>query len=298
MFRQLYRLAMTKSHKPITAQDAGRQVSKEQLAELASPSPSLTTEGLLDAGPNATYDLPVVDDDLVTLPLRQAVLIRTLLSDLPQNAPRHLKQCLENYDEELKARGVQPILGILKDMSDVVRAAVGATNAEREWLEEGMKAAFEVFESNHDLFMRHFPLDMKREDLYAGVVVDEDSVVGREFKQPFEELAKAAAVAKDSHMATEDFLRIVDKMAEFSVVISTLPPRQTYQVQNDQEDRSGQPDSRVSPKKRLILSGFGFVERAYNLLGTTAGLASSPEGNPVLVAFRRVLSAISKWIGF
>jgi hypothetical protein len=50
----------------------------------------------------------------------------------------------------------------------------------------------------------------------------------------------------------------------------------------------------VSAKKRIILSGLGFLERAYNLLGTTATLMGPPEGNALLTALRYAIEALSK----
>jgi hypothetical protein len=37
-----------------------------------------------------------------------------------------LRTALESYDDELKARGVQPILGLLKEMAAIIEADVGA----------------------------------------------------------------------------------------------------------------------------------------------------------------------------
>jgi hypothetical protein len=50
----------------------------------------------------------------------------------------------------------------------------------------------------------------------------------------------------------------------------------------------------VSAKKRMILSGLGFLERAYNLLGTTATFVGPPEGNALLMALRYAIDALSK----
>ena len=54
---------------------------------------------------------------------------------------------------------------------------------------------------------------------------------------------------------------------------------------------------RVSLKKRFILSGFGFLERVYNLLGSTATLATTPEGVALLIALRSAIARLEKFIG-
>jgi hypothetical protein len=279
--------AETKRHE---AERRPRQV-RARLAEVASPVPSIAPDGRLDAGPNEVYDSPAEDNDLPALPIQQRAVIKTILSDLPSNAPRHLRSSLEGYDDELRARGVQPILGLLKNMAEIIEAAIGAPNARPEWLEDGMCAAFKVFSDNHALFVRHFPLDSQREDLYALTPVDESSATGSKLFGPFEEVAAASVEANKGRLTTDEFLRVVEKMAEFAKFISSLPPTA--------HSRDGALPTLdlippISTKKRIILSGLGFFERAYNLLGTTVSLASTPEGIALLTGLRNAIDALSK----
>jgi hypothetical protein len=275
-------------------------VIRHKLAEMASPAPSLSPDGRLDAGRNVIYDAPLADNDLPTLPIRQGTLIKTIVSGLPRNAPRQLIACLENYSDELKARGVQPILGLLKDMAAIIDADVGATDASREWLEEGLREAFRLFADNHALFVAHFPLDPEREELYARTSIDETGATGRALSEPFEEVAEATLRANHAVLTTDDFLNIVDKLTEFAKVTSTLPPRDPRSdpspLKTTPQDRID--FSEISPKKRVLLSGFGFFERAYNLLGSTASIVATPEGMALLVALEQALASLSKLIGF
>jgi hypothetical protein len=269
-------------------------IIRHKLAEMASPAPSLSLDGLLDAGRNVLYDAPSADNDLPTLPIRQHTLIKTIVSGLPRNAPRQLTACLENYSEELKARGVQPILGLLKDMAAIIDADVSAIDASREWLEPGMREAFKLFADNHALFVTHFPLDPEREELYARTPIDEIGATGHVLSKPFEDVARATLRANRAELTTDDFLSIVDKLTEFAKVTSTIPPSDPrHEPPQDQIDVS-----EISPKKRVLLSGFGFFERAYNLLGSTASLAATPEGSALLVALGQALASLSKLIGF
>jgi hypothetical protein len=282
--------------------------SRAALAEVASPTPSLSADGRLDAGPNILYDAPTVDDELPTLPIRQRVLIRTILSNLPPNSPKHLRYALSAYDDELGARGTQPILGLLKDMAAVVDAEASPTGGE-EWLEKGVRAAFERFAENHDLFLKHFPLDSKRENLYAQIPIDEDSAVGPLLSKPFESVAKATSDANKAGLTTDEFKKIIDTMTEFAKVISTLPPQKPYfreqknltqgsvgegEIEISPADRITPDNKAVSPKKRMLLSGFGFFERVYNLLGSTAQLTSPAEGNVLLTALREAVKTLTK----
>jgi hypothetical protein len=195
-----------------------------QLAKVVSPQPYLTDKNQLDAGPNRRFDIPDAHDDLSTLPLRQRNLVKVILHDLPANAPMHLQHCLISYDEELKSRGAQPILGLLQDDADIVAAAVDAPRAANEWLEPSMRKAFDLFERNHQLFVSHFPLDAEREALYANTPVNEVDATGRGFVEPFEKVAEAARTAHRAGTATDDFMMVIDKMTEFARVVSTQLP--------------------------------------------------------------------------
>lgn len=97
-------------------------------------------------------------------------------------------------------------------------------------------------------------------------------------------------------MTTEDFLRVIDKMAEFAKVISTLSPlaRSGVDPSVATADQSKKP---ITARKRIVLSGFGFFERAYNLLGSTATLAGSAEGVALLTALGSALSSLSRLLG-
>lgn len=278
----------------------------EDLAEITSPQPSLTADGRLDAGPNPTYDIPTVDDDLPTLPIRQRRLISVILDDLPANAPKHLKMCLQSYDDELKARGVQPILGLLKDTADIVAAAVTAPRVEDEWLEPGMRKAFTRFAENHTLFLQHFPLDPKREEIFARIPLDEEKAVGKKLTEPFENVAEASTAAHQAGLTTHGYVHVIEKMTEFARVLATQPattqpppppphaaaaPRHggiPTEVRVDPADRT-QP---VTVRKRSILGALGFFERAYNLAGSSATLAATEQGAHIIAALKDAIASL------
>jgi hypothetical protein len=251
-----------------------------RLAEVASPQPSLTDEGQLHAGPNQPFDIPTVDDDLSTLPIRQRNLINGILRNLPRNAPSHLKDFLGSYDEELKARGTQPILGLLKDDAAIIAAEVTAPRVEDEWLSPGLRKAFDIWAENHTQLVEHFPLDPKREELYAQTPLDEEQATGKEFTDPFETVAKAARVAHEAGATTDTFLAVIDKMTEFARVVSTQPPASpTNKLSSaSPSEIKISPEDRIQPvttKKRVILGALGFFERTYNLIGSTVTIAGT-----------------------
>jgi hypothetical protein len=272
--------------------------TRTELAEVVSPAPSLTADNRLDAGPNPTYDAPTVDVDLPTLPIRQRVLVRSILEGLPQQAPAHLRVTLQSYDDELLARGAQPILGLLKDMASIVSADVGDTNARREWLAAGLVQAFDNFFANHELFVEHFPLDTTRDELYARTPIDELAATGPALSKPFDEVREAVADASQAGLTTDDFVKIVSSLAEFAKTTSSLP------IPQQPEAKSAHPPiptvtsedqiAEVSPKKRTVLTGIGFFERVYNLAGSTASIFSTPQGIALLDILTRAIQSLSK----
>ncbi|MBI1203537.1 MAG: hypothetical protein GC182_13605 [Rhodopseudomonas sp.] len=254
---------------------------RAELAEVVSPAPTLTPDNLLDAGSNAVFDAPDASLDLPNLPIRQRALIQTILDGLPAQAPKHLRSTLEKYDGELLVRGVQPILGLLNDMAAIVEAVIGDVNARREWLAAGIAVAFGKFLENHNLFAKHFPLNLERDALYARTPIDEDAATGPALAKPFEDVAKATASAHGAGLTTDDFVKIVASLSEFAKVTSTLPPAKSDQV---------------SAKKRTVLTGIGFLERVYNILGATVTLAATSEGVQLLTAVTAALEALLRLV--
>lgn len=274
-----------------------RSETLARLAKVASPQPALTGDGKLDVVPNQPFDVPTVDDDLVTLPLRQMNLIKIILSDLARNAPPHLRVSLKSYQQELKARGVQPILPLLKDDADIIAAAVHAPRAEDEWLEPGQRKAFERFDELHGLFVKHFPLDVERETLYVRTGLDEAKASGKELVEPFEKVAEAAQDAHRSGAVTDDFLLVVERMTELSRVLSTqstipaVSPKAAFDLKVSSDDRV-QP---VTIKKRIVFGSLGFYAATLSIMGSLGTIATLNYG--VLASrLREAVEALSRFI--
>jgi hypothetical protein len=97
-------------------------------------------------------------------------------------------------------------------------------------------------------------------------------------------------------------------MAEFAKIISTLPlsgspsGRSPHNPQKFDaqlvirpEDRIGESDRPISARKRILLTGLGFFERVYNLLGSTVTIVGTPEG---LALLRELKEAINTLLNF
>ncbi|QOZ12683.1 hypothetical protein XH96_38650 [Bradyrhizobium sp. CCBAU 51765] len=268
-----------------------------RLAEVASPQPMLTSEGKLDAISNRSFDVPTADDDLITLPLRQINLITIILSDLPRNAPGHLRASLKSYEQELRARGVQPILPLLKDDADIIAAAVRAPLTEDEWLDPGQRTAFDRFDENHGLFVKHFPLDVEREALYARIGLDEAKASGKELVEPFEKVAEAARDAHRSGAVTDNFVIVVEKMTELARVLSTQPAAPAVSPKGA-PDLKISPNERVQPittKKRVLFGSLGFYSASFGIIGSLGTIATLDYA-ALAARLREAIEALSRFI--
>jgi len=285
----------------VPAQDAA--ALRERLADAASPQPYIDAAGKLDAHPNPTFDKPQVTEDLATLPMRQRRLIAIINSDLPGNVPRHLQATLIEYDQELLARGAQPILGILKDCAAIIQASVGAKDA-HEWLQEGLVAAFRRLLDNHALFEAHFPLDLVREQLYEDVPTKSENPFSEQVLSELTRLSKSIDNLKEESRITNNVVKIVNAFTEHARAFNSLPSQTSHSKQNPELPSQpfwpeiGPKDRRapVPAEKRAALNMFGFFERAYNLLGSTATLAGPATGNPVLERIAAVLHQLAMYI--
>ncbi|GLH80828.1 hypothetical protein SSBR45G_57370 [Bradyrhizobium sp. SSBR45G] len=289
---------------PSTTDMDRRRDTLERLAELASPQPSINLNGRLDVHPNQAYDIPSVEGDIALLPLRQRNLVKVILGDLPKNAPGYLRSSLRSYDRELKVRGSQPILGLLKDDAGIIAAAVSARHAEDEWLEPGMRTAFDLFDENHRRIVEHFPLDATREAVYGATQLREDQAEGNRLTEPFETVSKAALEAHKAGATTDEFLAVIDKMTEFARVISTQPSealggRSRLPLSSHghtvADDRLS-PSAPVTMKKRVILGALGFFERTYNLIGTSVTIATASYGG-IAAALRSAIEQLVRLLG-
>jgi hypothetical protein len=295
------RLRRLREAAPLSSKLPEKERILADLADIASPQPFQTIDGTIDAGPNPIYDKPsAANPDLPTLPLRQLNLISNILSGLPRQAPKHLMSALHSYAAELRAHGVQPILGILKDNNDIIFAEVHAPRAEDEWLEPGGRKAFDLLAANHADFLQHFPLDLKREALYSGISVDEDEAVGAKLKEPIASVGKLIASARQAGLVTANLHLVFGKMEEVADVAATQPPAQAFNAAehrtNSNEIRIDPADRPVSIKKRSILSILGFLERMYNLAGSSVTITQSGMASQILETLKSAIDALSSFI--
>jgi hypothetical protein len=150
--------------------------------------------------------------------------------------------------------------------------------------------------------------------------VDEQKAVGPTLSQPFTAMAAAARPANEAGLTTNDFLQIIDKMSDFAKVISDRPRSAaptTAQPSRHIHEGSGKTTSllrssesqeaaesaqsdhppQVSAAKRTVLSGFGFLEKTYHLMSSTATLSATAEGSALLAACKNGIATLGKLIG-
>ena len=130
-------------------------------------------------------------------------------SDLPGMRRYYLKSALNSYKDELQARGVQPIVGLLKDMAAIIESAAGSTDADRDWLSEGLRTAFLFAQTTCSCPAFR---SQTRGTFIRGIPTDETRAIGASMSKPFQSsptLVRASA----SGVTTDDFYA-VEKMSQ------------------------------------------------------------------------------------
>ena len=261
-------LPLTEAEEALKGNVSKTKTTGEELAKYSSPQPTLTSDGKLDVRPNVEFDVLVASQDLPTLPIRQLRLIDVILGDLPQQAPRHLKSSLVHYGEEIKARGINPFLGILKDMAEII--VVASAENDGEWLQPGLRKSFELFSANHIVFIEHFPLDIEREKRFGEIAVNEDSAIGEAFVNPFREVESAV---KASIFVTANTVVVMERMRELAEITAYMPPLHGGYL--DPRNVVPQPSDHFavpSVRKRLILQIVGLLSACKSMLSPVAKL--------------------------
>ena len=256
----------------------------ETLAKTASPEPYLDAERKLDVRPNAEYDRPKVDEELLELPIIQSALIRQILAELNEerNAPQIVKASFKAYLDELAGRGIQPILGILDQSEAVIRAATRGDDA--DWLTSGAKRALEIFFENHEKIMRHFPLDEKRQEIYKQVPVNEEELFGTLHQHVSDFLMAVTIAYKEGELTTEDYFTAVGKMEELAKTLSSSPEM----IQSA--------DGGVSPLKRLFNQFAGFVKKTMDVVKSLNYAEKSEFLKMLLEKGREILDALKDFL--
>lgn len=227
---------------------------RRALATQASPDVRVR-DNRLDAGPNAQFDSPLVDEDLAELPGNLRAIIDTLLDALPQNTPPIVRSCLSGYRQHLIERGTQPILGTLIPFSEAVEAQ---TRADVGQWDVGLDTLFGHFFRRHQLLVTHFPLNPERELLLRETPIHEVNASGSRIIEPVTAAGEAIEGLRQSGLTTAEFDETQRAHQEFSRDIASLPMPASI-------------SDTVTPKRRYVLGTIGFYER---VLATLGGLAS------------------------
>lgn len=251
---------------------------RRALAKQASPDVRIR-EQRLDAGPNATFDRPFVDEDLAELPANLRALIDTLLDALPRNTPPIVRSCLGGYRQHLLERGTQPVLGTIVPFAE----ALGAQNrADTGQWDVGLETLFDHFLRRHQLMIAHFPLNPERELLFRETAIDEIRASGALITEPVTRVGEAVAQLRSAGLTTEEFDSAQRAHQEFGRDMASLPmPSHTDETS-------------ITPKRRYILGTIGFYERMLAALGGVAsigGIAMVPQVQAAVAAATTALQA-------
>ncbi|MES0042251.1 hypothetical protein [Mesorhizobium sp. M0091] len=256
----------------------------EEIEAVASPTASLNSVSEIDLAANPRVDTPgsPASAELLEAPDTQIVQIGVILQSLPGNSPKGLVFALAAYKSELEKRGTRPILGILANQVAIIDAEYNSSDA-IDWLPPGLKVALFDFFRCHQLLTTYFPFISEREEVIARIEVDETKATGERLIRPFRVALDMATAAKSAGVATSDVVQFMQELKQGAEVLATLP----NDVIVPEIDIRGRGVTFPTPKQRLIGTAIGFLERAYNLLGTSVTL-----GTATYVAFAQNVAAV------
>ncbi len=249
--------------------------SVEEIEAVASPTAKLNSASEIDLDTNPDIDASDQAADIADFPEIQIVQIGVILASLPGNAPKGLTFALIAYRTELEKRGVRPIIGILTNQHAIIDTEYRQSDAS-DWLPFGLKdAAFPSFFKYHDLFLKHFPFISERENVIARISINESKATGEDLIKPFRAALEMAKAAQTAGVATGDVVQFMQELKQGAESLASLPNEFPIPVVTSGERIV---TTHATPKQRLIGTAIGFLERAYNLLGTsvTLGTASYP----------------------
>ncbi|MBV6656149.1 MAG: hypothetical protein KI785_00115 [Devosiaceae bacterium] len=234
---------------------AAARAQLKSVVGATSPTVVQGPAGALDAVPNPHTDFGDGSVDLRELPERQCSIIGSILSDYPQNAPKHVRTSLEYYAAHLQERGTRPSVGLLDDHAIIVVAATGSPQAQ-VWMEAGQVAAFGLFRTNHGTIKTHFPLSAARDQAFGAIEIDEDAVDDTRVRPIKKQLDEGVHQAHEAGAVTDGFKQVSDQLAAQLTTATDLDPND---LRPSWDDRFG-----PSPKKRALLASAGFYYSAFN----------------------------------
>jgi hypothetical protein len=189
-------------------------------------------------------------------------VVTTILSDLPDNTPKHLRTSLGQYAEHLERRRYQPIVGLLDDQSKIIKKAVGSGDA-AAWLEDGQKEAFRLFQANHRTIKQAFPLSVEREEAFASTPLDEDAITPEAIKPIVDKLDEAVAEAHQAGVVSDGYQDTSHQLTDnLRVAAAEHPVPDVVVTEADRFE--------VSTKKRATLSSMAYYWETYRLANTVA----------------------------
>lgn len=265
---------------PKPAKPTPQQI-KQTLASVATPQPVLDEDGRIDIKPNTSIDLPVSTRDLANLPGDQRVLVGLVLQSLPPNTPPMIRNGLKRYGRVLSERGLglrpAPLTVIIVGIEKEFRASG------LEFWGSGLEHWFETIFANHELIRTHFPL--KDEQEYAELPIDENKAMGEALTGPIETVLDTVRLMNEEKLVSERTGQMFEDNAQTATDIAHLPP----------DEIASQPGStRVSIKRRYVLTTLGMMIGFYNFVGSTASIISTPAGAQFFKALGEAIEMLMK----
>lgn len=247
--------------------------------------------------PNPVSDQAVNSRDLHD-PIRQMLLLLPALIDsLEANHPRIIRSNLATYLDELRSHRNAASWGGLDRLMSNAETSFKAAD-EREF-DPGLRDQFgQCFEFHRHLMGALRDAD-KRHNTLTELEIDEGAS-GDVIAEPVKMLEEAADELKSAGLTEDSFDRGIDALVEqgkeeqFPPPLAEAPEPRLVEVSEEagkSADLDSVPVPAVSSRKRWLVGTITVAKETYNLLGSTASLASLPV---VVMAMDKLAMVIEK----
>lgn len=270
-----------------------RVEQRKALKMATSPDVQLDKSGnMLDAVPNAEFDKPFVEEDLLDLPEILKSLISTILAGLENtNCRPTIKQALKEYQRELDARGPNCILGRLKAQMGIIQSGLDDPTSEFWLTDNALVQAFDNFSTYHSQLITHYPMDSQRQRLLNAIHVEPEKLDLEAFETFKRDITSKIEQAKEEGTVSDRYQEISDSQLSaardaLSVETPAFEPSGDHDFDLNERERI----ERIKDhKKKRVTEVVGTIDKSLDIMSKVAKLAESETAGRMADAFRRLV---------
>ncbi|MGE3692279.1 MAG: toll/interleukin-1 receptor domain-containing protein [Novosphingobium sp.] len=246
--------------------------------EMVSPQPQISASGKITVAPNPAFDVASNPQDLIDPGRQLRVLLHTTLPMLDGNQFKFLRNNFDACHDELTAHGRNSSWGMLDRLMRNAQTSYRSTDP-REF-DPGLIAQIDDIFS---LFAKCMTALEKADERFRelhGIEIDE-VVGGNAISEPVGDFEKAAGLLAAAELTEPSFDQAMEQLVELGRE-QEYPPPPTPSV----------PSEAVSGRKAWWIGALGIAKETWNLLGSTASIASHPAAKAAVEVLGKAIAKL------